>query len=88
MAEDIRGRYCSRDPFPPAVIRDLSATTDLTALVAVSADDGERIAAWFWKPGDLVKQHAGRDRAPYVEWVQAGWITHPANWTPSRCGGN
>ncbi len=56
---------------------DLSATTDLTALVAVSAEDGERIAAWFWKPGDLVKQHADRDRAPYVDWQQAGWIEAP-----------
>ena len=50
---------------------DLSATTDLTALVAVSAEDGERVAAWFWKPGDLLKQHADRDRAPYVDWQQA-----------------
>ncbi len=56
---------------------DLSATTDLTALVAVSAEDGERVAAWFWKPGDLVKQHADRDRAPYVDWQQAGWIEAP-----------
>ena len=56
---------------------DLSATTDLTALVAVSAEDGERVAAWFWKPGDLLKQHADRDRAPYVDWQQAGWIEAP-----------
>ncbi len=56
---------------------DLSATTDLTALVAVSAEDGDRVAAWFWKPGDLVRQHADRDRAPYVDWQQAGWIEAP-----------
>ena len=56
---------------------DLSSTTDLTALVAVSAENGDRIKAWFWKPGDLVKQHADRDRAPYVDWQQAGWIEAP-----------
>lgn len=56
---------------------DLSATTDLTALVAVTADGGDRVAAWFWKPGDLVKQHADRDRAPYDEWVRRGHIEAP-----------
>jgi phage terminase large subunit-like protein len=56
---------------------DLSATTDLTALVAVSAEDGDRVAAWFWKPGDLVRQHTDRDRAPYLDWVNAGWIEAP-----------
>lgn len=56
---------------------DLSATTDLTALVAVSAEDGERVAAWFWKPGDSIREHEDRDRAPYTLWQRDGWIEAP-----------
>jgi phage terminase large subunit-like protein len=56
---------------------DLSATTDLTALVAVSANDGDRLKAWFWKPGDEIQEHTARDRAPYDEWVKQGWIEAP-----------
>jgi phage terminase large subunit-like protein len=56
---------------------DLSATTDLTALVAVSAEDGDRAKAWFWKPGDLLKQHEDRDRAPYTTWARQGYIDAP-----------
>lgn len=53
---------------------DLSATTDLTALVAVSAEDGDRIAAWLWKPQDSLEDHARRDRAPYSDWARAGHL--------------
>jgi phage terminase large subunit-like protein len=56
---------------------DLSATTDLTALVAVSAEDGDRIEAWFWKPGDLIGEHETRDRKPYALWVRQDWIEAP-----------
>ena len=56
---------------------DLSSTTDLTALVAVSAENGDRVKAWFWKPGDLVRDHEHRDRAPYGQWVKDGWIDAP-----------
>lgn len=47
---------------------DLSATTDLTALVAVSAADGDRAKCWFWKPADTLQQHETRDRVPYTLW--------------------
>lgn len=53
---------------------DLSARTDLTALVAVSADDGSRAQAWFWKPEELLGDHEARDRVPYRQWTQEGWI--------------
>lgn len=53
---------------------DLSSTTDLTALVAVSADDGDRVAAWFWKPRDLLKEHENRDHKPYPWWESKGFI--------------
>ena len=57
---------------------DLSATTDLTALVAVSAFDGDRVLPFFWKPGDSLSDHAERDRAPYVEWARDGFLEAPA----------
>jgi len=53
---------------------DLSSTTDLTALVAVSADDGERVGAWFWKPEELLKEHERRDHKPYPLWANQGFI--------------
>ena len=53
---------------------DLSAKTDLTALAAVSVEDGSRVAAWFWKPADLIEDHERRDRVPYAQWAKAGWI--------------
>ncbi len=60
---------------------DLSATVDLTALVAVSAKNGERLKAWFWKPGDLLQDHVYRDRAPYDLWVKQEWIEAPKGRT-------
>ena len=53
---------------------DLSAKTDLTALVGVSAHDASRVKAWFWKPVDLLEEHERRDRVPYQQWVDKGWI--------------
>ncbi|MDO1559814.1 terminase large subunit [Brevundimonas sp. 2R-24] len=44
---------------------DMSVRTDLTALVAVSALDGSRVKAWFWKPGDYLDEHTTRDRVRY-----------------------
>ena len=53
---------------------DLSAKTDLTALVGVSASAISRAKAWFWKPADLLDDHERRDRVPYRKWVGEGWI--------------
>lgn len=53
---------------------DLSAKTDLTALVAVSVEGGSRVQAWFWKPQDLIEDHERRDRFPYAEYVKDEWI--------------
>lgn len=53
---------------------DLSATTDLCALVAVSVEDGDRTGAWFWKPEALLEDHEKRDRVPYGVWVDQGHI--------------
>jgi phage terminase large subunit-like protein len=63
---------------------DLSSTTDLTALVAVSAENGSRIGAWFWKPEDLLVEHSNRDFGTgnhrYVEWKKQGLL----ETTPGR----
>jgi phage terminase large subunit-like protein len=48
---------------------DLSAKTDLTALIAVSVENGSRVGAWFWKPADLLEEHERRDRVPYRQWA-------------------
>ena len=56
---------------------DLSATTDLTAMVGISAEDGDRVQAWFWKPADTLKLHETRDRVPYVLWAQEGFLETP-----------
>jgi len=53
---------------------DLSGTTDLSSLVAVSADDGDRVMAWHWKPERLVDEHCKRDRVPYDIWIRDGHL--------------
>lgn len=53
---------------------DLSAKNDLTALVLV-APDGDGVfhtLPFFWKPADLVRDHADRDRVPYDVWAKSG----------------
>lgn len=59
---------------------DLSATTDLSAATAVSANDGDRVKSWFWKPEDTLKDHETRDRVPYTLWEKQGII----NAVPGR----
>jgi len=56
---------------------DLSATTDLCSLAAISATDGDRTALWNWKPADLLDEHEARDRVPYRAWVAEGYIDAP-----------
>jgi phage terminase large subunit-like protein len=57
---------------------DLSSTTDLTALVMVSAENGSRVRPFFWKPEALLKEHSDRDfgsgAGRYLEWRSAGHI--------------
>jgi len=53
---------------------DLSSKTDLTSLIAVSAEDGDRVCAWFWKPGETLREHITRDRVPYDVWKKEGWL--------------
>ncbi len=54
---------------------DLSATTDLTALVLTCRKDGVlHVHPFFWMPQDTVQEAAKRDRAPYDVWVKQGLL--------------
>lgn len=54
---------------------DLSATTDLTALVLTCRKDGLlHVQPHFWMPQDMVMEAARRDRAPYDLWVSQGLL--------------
>jgi len=60
---------------------DLSSTRDLTAFV-VAFPEGEsaRLLAWFWLPEDGIVERERRDKVPYREWAERGWL----NLTPGN----
>jgi phage terminase large subunit-like protein len=54
---------------------DLSATTDLTALVLTGRKDSLlHVHPFFWMPEDMVAEASRRDRAPYDVWVRDGLL--------------
>lgn len=54
---------------------DLSATTDLTALVLTARRDGVlHVRPYFWMPQDSMIEAARRDRAPYDVWMREGLL--------------
>ena len=54
---------------------DLSARTDLTALVLVhKQDEIWHVHPYFWTPGEGVRERAKRDRVPYDVWVKEGFL--------------
>ena len=54
---------------------DLSARTDLTALVLIGQVDGMWcVQPYFWTPKTGVQERERRDRAPYMTWVQQGCL--------------
>ncbi|KGQ33952.1 terminase large subunit [Gallibacterium anatis] len=55
---------------------DLSARTDLTALVlvAVTPQGKVNVYPYFWTPKEGLADRAKRDRAPYDVWVKQGFI--------------
>lgn len=60
---------------------DLSATTDLTALVLTCRiGDVVNVRPYFWMPLDSVQEASKRDRAPYDVWVREGLL----RTTPGR----
>lgn len=70
--EALRGRPCYAG-------LDLSATTDLTALVLVFPPEGPeekaQIVCRFWCPADKLEERSKRDSAPYYVWTQRGHLT-------------
>jgi len=63
---------------------DLSSKIDLTAVVLVFPPTTTRLAwrivPWCLTPADTLEERAHRDRAPYREWVEAGYLrTNPGN---------
>ena len=56
---------------------DLSATTDMTALVLVfpRGDGRYDVIPRFWLPGDDLKRRSERDRVPYDVWARQGLLT-------------
>jgi phage terminase large subunit-like protein len=61
---------------------DLSARTDLTALVLAAADDAGNIALlpFAWTPQDTIEVRTHRDRAPYDAWERSGdLLTSPGS---------
>ena len=56
---------------------DLSATTDLSALVMVHprSDGTFATRSHFWVPREAAEQRARRDRVPYMQWIDEQHIT-------------
>lgn len=54
---------------------DLSARTDLTALVLIGKCDGSwQVRPYFWTPHNGLYERAKRDREPYDQWVRMGCL--------------
>lgn len=54
---------------------DLSARTDLTAMVIICRiGDAFAVAPHFWTPQQGLADRARRDRAPYEQWVKEGFL--------------
>lgn len=54
---------------------DLSGRTDLTSLVLTQdQDDCVPVWAWFWVPEKGLLERSKKDRVPYDQWVNEGWI--------------
>lgn len=55
---------------------DLSDRTDLTSLVLIGKGEGDEIGveAYFWMPGDTIRDRSKEDRQPYDVWASKGFI--------------
>jgi phage terminase large subunit-like protein len=74
---------CRAEPPEPIAGRraflglDLSATTDLSALVVIIPDGegGYDVRADFWAPRENMAKRAQADRVPYPLWAEQGYLT-------------
>lgn len=56
---------------------DLSMKNDLTALTAAWEPIGDEplaVKSWYWTTREGLKERAEADKAPYVEWVEDGFL--------------
>lgn len=72
-------KSCGADPLPfdgPVYGGlDLSARTDLTALVLVGKVAGVwQVQSYFWTPEQGIVDRARKDRAPYDQWASEGYL--------------
>jgi phage terminase large subunit-like protein len=69
--------------FPCWLAVDLSSVKDLTVVLACWKldDDTLSVWAWFFCPGEALRQRSDRDRVPYTVWAEQGFITP----TPGDC---
>jgi phage terminase large subunit-like protein len=66
----MRNRYCR-------LALDLSQKNDLTALSAAWEPIGEEpiaVKSWYWTTREGLLTRAEKDKAPYVEWVEDGFL--------------
>lgn len=69
MIERMRGKPCWGG-------LDLASSSDTNALVLAFREDDDVIwLPWFWIPGDKARAREKRDRVPYIQWAQDGFIT-------------
>lgn len=69
------------EPFDPTELEgelcfgglDMGSTRDLTALALYFPEHG-KLLAWHFVPADTIKERAERDRVPYPQWAEEGWI--------------
>lgn len=59
---------------PVFVGLDLSAKTDLTAMVMAAYREKWHVKAYFWAPEKGLRERSKRDRAPYDVWESQGFI--------------
>ena len=64
------------DRCPVYVGVDLSATQDLTAVVAIAIDENgvRHVWPWFFLPGEGLAERSRRDRVEYDVWAERGFL--------------
>nr|BDD44151.1 phage terminase [bacterium] len=70
------GRHLDLDPSLPVFAGlDLSARTDLTALILVQPQaKGMAVRPYFWTPAEGLRDRSKRDRVPYDVWARQGYL--------------
>lgn len=67
-----KGKVAFSDGEPVYLALDLSSVDDLTALVMLSAENGDRLQPFIWKPKDVLEPHGTRDTFDYRQRAREG----------------